>query len=174
MVKAAGTDYQSRLGRLALRRFLPRFNRRFAVPPTDASPAWRALPAGVRVDAVCCLKYRRVVASDHTIRVGATILQLPATRGRRGYAHRRVDVEVRLDGRLVVWDGSRELLVRDAPAGPGQLRAPADARLDLGHTAPSAGSVQKPSRPHPWKRVPPGSKLYDQIQQERLSGSQTS
>jgi hypothetical protein len=71
-----------------LRRFVSRFNRRFAVPPTDATPAWRPLPTGARLDAVCCLKYRRVVALDHTVRIGATILQLPATRGQRGYAHR--------------------------------------------------------------------------------------
>jgi transposase len=159
---------------VVLRRFLPRFNRRFAVPPTDASPAWRPLAKGIRLEAVCCLKYRRVVAPDHTVRVGATILQLPATRGQRGYAHRRVDVEVRLDGRLVVWDGTRELLVRDAPADPVQLRALASARLDLGRTAPTAGSVQKPPRNHPWARVRAGSKLYDQIQRERLSGSSSS
>lgn len=153
-----------------LRRFLPRFNRRFAVPPTDATPAWRPLPDGTRLEAICCLKYRRVVAPDHTIRVGATILQLPATRG-RGYAHRRVDVEVRLDGRLVVWDGTRELLARDAPADPVQLRALANARIDLGRAAPTVGSVQKPSRHHPWNQVAPGTKLYDQIERERLSGS---
>jgi transposase len=159
---------------VVLRGFLPRFNRRFAVPPTDASPAWRPLAKGIRLEGICCLKYRRVVASDHTIRVGATILQLPATRGQRGYAHRRVDVEVRLDGRLIVWDGSRELLVRDAPADAVQLRALANARLDLGRTAPTVGSVQKPPRDHPWARVRPGTKLYDQIQRERLSGSQSS
>jgi len=156
-----------------LRRFVPRFNRRFAVPPTDPTPAWRPLERGLRLDAVCCLKYRRVVAPDHTIRVGPTVLQLPL-RGRRGYAHRRVDVEIRLDGRLVVWDGSRELLVRDAPADPVQLRALANARVELGRTAPTVGSVQRPSRQHPWNRVAPGTKLYDQIERERLSGSRSS
>lgn len=157
-----------------LHRFVPRFNRRFAVPPADAAPAWRPLPHGVRLEAVCCLKYRRVVAADHTVRVGATVLQLPAIRGQRGYAHRRVDVEVRLDGRLVVWDGSRELLARDAPADPVQLRALADARLDLGRTAPSAGSIQKPRPDHPWVKVRPGTKLYDQMRRERLTGSPSS
>jgi transposase len=157
-----------------LRRFIPRFNRRFAVPPTDPTAAWRPLPTGLRLDAICCLKYRRVVASDHTVRVGATILQLPAIRGQRGYARRRVDVELRLDGRLVVWDGTRELLVRAAPADPVQLRALASARLDLGRTAPTAGSIQKPPRDHPWVQVRRGTKLYDQIQQERLTGSRSS
>jgi transposase len=170
MAGAADRDAANRV----LRRFVPRFNRRFAVPPTDVTPAWRPLPTGVRLEAVCCLKYRRVVAPDHTVRVGATILQLPAIRGQRGYAHRRVDVELRLDGRLVVWDGTRELVVRDAPADPVQLRALASARLDLGRTAPTVGSVQKPARDHPWVRVRPGTKLYDQLQQERLTGSRSS
>ncbi len=53
-----------------LARFLPRFNRRFAVPAADPDPAWRPLPAGTRIERVCCLKYRRVVANDHTVRDG--------------------------------------------------------------------------------------------------------
>jgi hypothetical protein len=132
------------------------------VPASDPTLAWRPLPAGLRLESVCCLKYRRVVAADHTVRVGPTILQLPAIRGRRGYAHRRVDVEVRLDGRVVVWDGSRELLVREAPPDPVQLRALASARVELGTTAPSVGSVHKPPADHPWRRSRLARPAYDQ------------
>lgn len=56
-----------------LARFLPRFNRRFVVPAANPDPAWRPLPAGLRLDRICCLKYRRVVANDHTVRVGSNI-----------------------------------------------------------------------------------------------------
>ena len=157
-----------------LRRFLPRFNRRFAVPPTDPTVAWRPLPVGLRLDGVCSLKFRRVVAADHTIRVGATVLQLPATRGRRGYARRRVDVELRLDGRLVVWDGTRELLIRAAPADPVQLRAMADARVELGTTAPSVGSIQRPPPDHPWYRTKPADRAIRSAATERLTGSASS
>lgn len=166
---AGATDREA--ANKVLRKSVQRFNRRFAVAPTDPVPGWRPLPVGTRLDAVCSLKYRRVVAPDHTVRVGATVLQLPPIRGQRGYAHRRVDVEIRLDGRVIVWDGTRELLVRQAPADPVQLRALAGARIDLGRTAPSVGSVHKPPRDHPWLRVRPGTKLYDQIQRERLTGS---
>ena len=62
---------------VVLARFLPRFNRRFAVPAQNAEPAWRSLPEGLRVERVCSFRYRRVVARDDTIRAGATILQLP-------------------------------------------------------------------------------------------------
>ena len=62
------------------------------------------MPPGLRLDHVCSFRYRRVVANDHTIRAGATILQLPPGPGRRGYARTRVELQLRLDGRLVVWD----------------------------------------------------------------------
>jgi hypothetical protein len=90
----------------------------FVVPAANPEPAWRPLSAGLRLDRVCCLKYRRVVANDHTVRVGSTILQLPAGPGRRGYAGRRVELHLRLDGRIVVWDGERELLATPAPPTP--------------------------------------------------------
>jgi transposase len=156
-----------------LARFVSRFNRRFAVPPANPEPAWRPLPADLGLEQVCCLKYRRVVARDNTVRAGATILQLPARSGSRSYAGRRVELQLRLDGRLVVWDGQRTVLVRPAPADPVQLRALQHARAELGSAAPSVGSPAIPAATHPWRRVRPGTKLYERKEQERLSGSRT-
>ena len=103
--------------------FLPRFNARFAVPPADPLPAWRPLPADVRLDRVLVFKYRCKVARDHTIRLDGRILQLPPGRGDRGYAGRLVEVHVRLDGAIVAFDGARQLRVTGAPADPVGLRA---------------------------------------------------
>src|SRR4051794_9289227 len=152
-----------------LARFVPRFNRRFAVPPGDPAPAWQRLPADVRLDQVCCLKYRRVVARDNTVWAGATILQLPARPRSGTYAGRRVELQLRLDGRLVVSDGERPILVHPAPPDPVQLRALHNARADLGTAAPSATS----STTHPWRRIEPGSKLYERVHKQGLSGSRT-
>ncbi len=140
--------------------FLPKFNRRFTVPAANPEPAWRPLPAGLRLDRVCCLKYRRMVANDHTVRVGSTILQLPPGPGRRGYAGRRVELHLRLDGRLVVWDGERELVTTAAPADPAQLRALTAARVEVGTSAPTVSHHATPNAEHPWRRVPVNSKLY--------------
>jgi transposase len=166
---AGATDLES--ANRVLARFVLRFNRRFAVPAANPEPAWRPLPADVSLEAVCCLKYRRVVARDNTIRAGATILQLPARSGSRSHAGRRVELQLRLDGRLVVWDGQRTILVQPAPADPVQLRALQHARAELGSIAPSIGSVAGPAATHPWRRVQPGSKLYEQKKREALSGS---
>jgi len=167
---AGATDLES--ANRVLARFVLRFNRRFAVPAANPEPAWRPLPAEVSLEAVCCLKYRRVVARDNTIRAGATILQLPARSGSRSHAGRRVELQLRLDGRLVVWDGQRTILVQPAPADPVQLRALQHARAELGSIAPSIGSVAGPAATHPWRRVQPGSKLYERKKREGLSRSQ--
>jgi transposase len=155
-----------------LARFLPRFNRRFGVPAEDPVPGWRALPAGVRLERVCALRYRRVVAGDGTVRAGATILQLPARPNGRSRAGQRVELVLRLDGRLVVWDGERDLVTTEAPADPVQLRALDGARGRVGSVVPSAATA--PIAPtHPWRRIKPGSVLYERQQRERLTRSLT-
>jgi hypothetical protein len=133
--------------------FLPKFNRRFVVPAANPEPAWRPRPAGLRLDRICCLKDRRVVANDHTVRVGSTILQLPPGPGRRGYAGPRVELHLRLDGRLVVWDGERELVSTKAPADPVQLRALTAARVEVGTSVPSAAHLETAPAVHPWRRA---------------------
>src|SRR5262249_43255828 len=155
-----------------LGRFIARFNERFAVPAANPDPAWRAAPAAASLEAICSLKYHRVVAGDHTVRVGSTVLQLPGVGGGRGYAGRRVEIQQRLDGRLVVWDGQRQLLVQPAPADARQLRALASAHVELGHTAPSVGS--QANAHHPWHQVQRGSKLWKLKQQQGLTDSLSS
>lgn len=130
--------------------FLRRFNRAFAVPPADASAAWRPSPGEAALERICSLRYRRVVANDHTVRAGATILQLPPGPGRRGYSGIDVELQLRLDGRIAVWDGDVRLLVTPAPADPVQVRALAKARPMPATHAPSAASATRAD--HPWRR----------------------
>jgi hypothetical protein len=159
-----------------LARFLPRHNRRFAVGPANPEPAWRPLPPGVDLDAVLSFRYRRVVANDHTVRVGGLVLDLPRVGG-RGYAGRRVEVSLRLDGRLVVSDGGRRLLVCRAPVHPARLRSLESARavLDGAHPAARPAPGYAPGPDHPWRRVRPGTTLYEVRQKEaRLTQSRTS
>jgi hypothetical protein len=122
------------------------------VPPTDPEPAWRRLPTGLRVDRVCCFKYRRSVARDGTVRAGATTLQLPPKQNGRSRAGQKVELHVRLDGRMVIWDGQRDLLTTPAPLDAVQLRALGHARVEVGSVPLSAATATKPAADHPWRR----------------------
>ena len=147
--------------------YLLRHNRRFAVVPADPEPAWRRMPGGTPIERVCCFKYRRTVARDGTVRAGATILQVPAKPNGRSRAGQRVELHVRLDGRLVIWDGQRELLVTPAPLDAVQLRALGHARVEVGVKPPSAATATSYRPDHPWRRVQPGTKLAMKIEAEQ-------
>ena len=135
-----------------LARYLARHNRRFMVPPADPEPAWRRLPKGLRLDRVCCFKYRRSVARDGTVRAGATTLQLPPKANGRSRGGQKVELHVRLDGRMIVWDGERDIVTTPAPLDAVQLRALGHARVEVGSVPLSAATATKPAADHPWRR----------------------
>ena len=107
------------------------------------------------------------MARDGTVRAGATTLQLPAKANGRSRAGQRVELHVRLDGRLVVWDGRRELVTTPAPLDAVQLRALAGARVEVGEMPRSAATATTYRPNHPWRRVRPGSKLHAKLTNEK-------
>ena len=134
-----------------LARYLERHNRRFAVAAADPVPAWRALPATLAVDDVCCLKYARYVANDNTIRHEGTLVQLPP-RVRGTYAGMRVEVRHHLDGSIGVHLAGHQLARTAAGAS---LRF----RPRGGERAPVGGVPIGPrnsDRDHPWRVWRPG------------------
>jgi transposase len=149
--------------------FLPRFNARFAVPAADPVPAWRPVPADVRLERVLVFKYRCKVARDHTIHLDGRVLQLPPGRGGRGYAGRLVEVHLRLDGSIVAFDGPRELAVSAAPPDPIVLRAANRLRPDPGIVPGPATLPWTPPADHPWRRARKGTRLYEQRLTESLN-----
>ena len=58
-----------------LEQFLPRFNRRFRVPPQYPEPAFRPLDPEQCLEQILCFKHRRKVARDNTVRFQMHTLQ---------------------------------------------------------------------------------------------------
>ena len=108
---------------VALARYLPHHNARFAIAPADRADAHRSLPRRVDLDGVCSLHYVRTVANDNTVRIEERMVQVPPGPRRRSYARCRVEVQERLDGELViVYQGA---IIARQPGIPG---APVVAR----------------------------------------------
>ena len=103
--------------------FLPRFNERFGVPPQHAETAYRVLAPGMCLDTVLCLKYRRRVGRDNTVKYRWRTLQLLPDKARPSYAGSVVDVLEGLDGRLSVQHEGRTVASQEAPPRPGILRS---------------------------------------------------
>ena len=135
-VKRTAGTFQDRLGtelRLAgaanleeakavLKQFLPRFNRRFQVPPQCPEPAFRPLAEGLPVRQVLCFKHRRRVARDNTVKFHRHTLQQLPSQQRRSYAGAVVVVLEGLDGRLSLQHEGRIIASQAAPPSPGFLR----------------------------------------------------
>jgi transposase len=147
--------------------YLARHNERFGVPARDDQADWLAVPARINLERVLVLKYRRKVAKDHTVRLGGQVLQLP--RARYAYSGRTVEVHLRLDGTLVAFDGRRQLGLTPAPADPSQLRAQRAQRVAPSLAPAPADLPWLPAADHPWRRVKPGTKLYQVRLTESLS-----
>ena len=105
-----------------LQQFLPRFNRRFQVPPQYPEPAFRPLDPELCLDQILCFKHRRRVAKDNTVRFQLHTLQLLPERERPSYAGATVEVLEGLDGRLSVRHEGRILAAQEAPPSPVLLR----------------------------------------------------
>jgi transposase len=103
--------------------YLPRFNTRFAVPPTNADPAWRSLRSGIDPWQICCFLYVRTVGRDETVRLGEHCVQLLPARGHGNLAGRRVEVREHLDGSLSVWYQGQPIATQTAPLEAPRLRA---------------------------------------------------
>ena len=129
--------------------YLPRHNARFAKAPADAAAAWRALPAGMAIESVCCFKYSRLVAGDNTVRLDGVLLQLPPRAKHWSWARQRVELRQYLDGSFSVHaPGGRELARSAIPKTPPKLRARGFTR------APIPGVQPLPVRgaTSPWRK----------------------
>ena len=105
-----------------LEQFLPRFNRRFGVPPQHPDPAFRPLDPQLCLEQVRCFKHSRRVARDNTVRFQLHTLQLLPGPDRPSYAGAAVEVLEGLDGRLSVRHEARILAAQESPSSPVLLR----------------------------------------------------
>ena len=85
-----------------LEQFLPRYNRRFQIPPQYPEPAFRPLDPELCLEQILCFKHRRRVARDNTVRFQLRTLQVLPGPERPSYAGAAVEVLKGLDGRLSV------------------------------------------------------------------------
>ena len=88
LAEAATIDDANRV----LADFLPRFNQRFRVPPQHTETAYRVLDPQMCLDTTLCLKYRRRVGRDNTVKYRWRTLQLLPGTDRPSYAGAVVDV----------------------------------------------------------------------------------
>jgi transposase len=104
-----------------LEQFRPEHNRRFAIAPADATPAWRRIRRGTDIERVCSFRYEATVLNDNSVRLGGVVIDIPPGPRQRSYAQARVEVRQLLDGSWRVYFGER-LIASAAATRTGELR----------------------------------------------------
>ena len=106
-----------------LAEFLPRFNQRFGVPAAQPESAYRPVDPELDLGGVLCIKELRRVAKDNTVQYHGRALQIFPSMERTSYAGARVEVQERLDGRLLIRHREQILTPQEAPPLAAELRA---------------------------------------------------
>ena len=106
-----------------LNKFLPRYSKKFAVPPADPGVAYRPLSPNFQPDKFFCFKYVRTVGLDNTVKLGEHRLQLLPSAKRESYARARVEVHELLDGSVAVYHEGQRVASKEAPKEAPALRA---------------------------------------------------
>ena len=109
-----------------LETFVPRFNERFGVPPAELEPGYRVADPEMDIDTILCIKERRRVAKDNTVQYHRHTLQIFPGADRTSYARAHVEVQQRLDGRLLIYYQGKILTPQEAPPLAISLRAHAN------------------------------------------------
>jgi transposase len=86
--------------------YIPRHNEQFSVKAAIPDKAFIPYTAAIALEDVLCLKERRVVQHDNTVRYKGFILQIPKTDYRHHYVKAEVMVHEYFDHRLAIFYGS--------------------------------------------------------------------
>jgi len=139
-----------------LRAFRPDHNRRFAIAPADATPAWRAVRRGTDLARICSFHYEATVLPDNTVRLAGRVIDVPPGPRQRSYAGARIELCQFLDGSWRVYLDAAVLATKPAttttelrPLKQRRRRPPSAAwtgRAKANIASPSAARLNHPSR----------------------------
>ena len=94
--------------RFLQRRFVPAYNREFAIAAAETGSAF--VPwVGANLNDILCLQEERVVRPDNCVAYQNKLLQIPADRHRCHYVKAKVHVHEYADGTLAIFYGPRRL-----------------------------------------------------------------
>jgi transposase len=140
--------------KLVLARFLPDYDRRFAVTARDPEIAYRRKAKRFKPEEYFCFKHERTVGADNVVRYEGDRLQILPSKNRSSYARCKVNVHLRLDGSLAVYYQEQRLETQSAPVEATTLRRLASNLPVTGCDMPKPDIIRLPCKPspdHPWR-----------------------
>jgi helix-turn-helix protein len=110
--------------RFLKRRFVPAYNREFALAASEAGSAFVPWIGG-NLNDILCIQEERVVRPDNCVAYQNKLLQIPADRHRCHYVKAKVRVHEYADGKLAIFHGPRRLALYAANGKELKIKAAA-------------------------------------------------
>jgi len=121
-----------------LPKYLPIYNRRFAVKPREKADLHRPVPNELNLDSILCLKTERVLRNDFTVSFNSKLYQIEDK-----IKATKVIVQERLNGTMLITHEGRSLRFSEITQMP-QKPKPVPIRRTHAHP--------KPLSDHPWRQ----------------------
>jgi transposase len=133
---------------LVLLRFLPVYNRRFAINALEPDIAYLKPDSDFRPEEYFCFKEERTVGRDNVVRFENRRLQILPAQEKGSYALCKVRVHKGLDGDIAIYFGGKALATQPAPP-----EAPLVRKMEITKPIRITPPIHaKPSPNHPWRR----------------------
>ncbi len=130
--------------------FIPRYNARFAIPPTCTTSAFAPI-SQQQIHHRVAFAYEALVGNDNAVRLGGIVIDIPPGPARRSYAKATVLVRQHLDGSWTVSLGNQQIATHPATPVKEPIRSwkPRGKRYaGTTHTDVQIYIASKPAPPH--------------------------
>jgi transposase len=98
-----------------LEEYIPKHNRKFSHPAKEPGSAYQAVPRGINLNNIFCIKDERTVASDNTIAYRTRYYQILPNSYRISFVKAKVMVHKWLDGSIHIFYEDKELKHKPIP-----------------------------------------------------------
>jgi len=142
-MRLAGVKTKEEANRF-LETYLPKYNRRFCVQAQDRANLHRPAPRDRELIGILSIRHEHVLRNDNTIRHDNKFYQI--LEDWNGHRPKEVTVQERIDGRLYVVEGQRELKYREVIEPPRR-------HLEIKKQVPKHHKPPVPGPDHPLKRT---------------------
>jgi len=124
-----------------LNRYLPVYNKRFSFSPAKEGDLHRAIPEGLDLDKILCIRTKRALRNDFTIAHNKRLYQIL-----EHINTKKVVVEERINGSMLITHNGKSLKYKEIAR---RLIRPKEPQKQCVSTT---RNVYKPPMEHPWKR----------------------
>lgn len=119
--------------------YLPIYNGKFMVQPSEKANLHRPVPKGLNLDSILCIKRERVLRNDFTIAYEGKLYQITESTKAE-----KVIVEKRVNGAMLITYNGAVLKFREITERYEKIKKPSIGKIRI---------PQKPRTDHPWKKL---------------------